>query len=255
MKVAFLDVGQGDSVLITAPNGNRLLYDSGPPDKKVLSSLESELGTFDRKINIFVASHPDSDHIGGFPDLLQKFTPDYYLDGHTINLSTLFTTLENDILTKNIKRFTAQRNTKIDIGSGVVGYIISPVQDARKDSLTSNDSSVVLLIKYGKTSILLTGDLEEKEEQFLAKTYGSNLKATILKVGHHGSKSSTSNSFLNSVNPEYSIISAGKKNKYGHPHLSTINRLMLASTTIFETSKLGTVRFSCDLMRCQNTNI
>lgn len=249
-EISFLDVGQGDAVLITSPNGNRLLYDSGTPDNKVEYSIEKELRLFDRKINVFVASHPDADHIGGFNSMLTKFNPSYYLDGHTIAMTSLFSSLETNINEKKINRNTLGSGSSINLGGGVVAYVLAPVQDESREYLDSNNSSVVLMIKYGESRVLLTGDLEEKEELKLIKKYGKLLKSNILKVGHHGSKSSTGNKFIEMVKPEFSIISVGKNNKYGHPNIATINRLMYASTTILDTSKLGTIRFICDKTNC-----
>jgi beta-lactamase superfamily II metal-dependent hydrolase len=253
LEVAFLDVGQGDAVLVTAPNGNRLLYDSGTPDNKVSYSIEKELSFFDRKIDIFVASHPDSDHIGGFSDLLSKFSPTYYLDGHTVSISSLFTDLEIKLTGDNIKRYTLARDSVINLGASAVVYALSPAQDGSKEYLDTNNSSIVLLVNYGNSKILLMGDLEEKEERRLVLNYGKNLKANILKVGHHGSKSSTGDILIKMVKPDYSIISAGKNNKYGHPSAQVISRLAYSSTTIFETSKMGTIRFRCSKQNCYPT--
>jgi competence protein ComEC len=254
MEIAFLDVGQGDAVLITSPNGNRMLVDSGTPDKKVEYSIENELSLSNRKINIFLASHPDADHIGGFEGLLNKFTPTYYLDGHTLAMSSLFSSLESKITKESIKRNTLGMGANINLGGGVIIYVLSPVQDNNKEYLDSNNASIVLLVKYGESKILLTGDLEEKEELRLVKLYGKSLKSNILKVGHHGSKSSTGENFLKMVKPDYSVISVGKNNKYGHPSLSTINRLSFASTTILETAKQGTIRFRCTDSTCTYIN-
>lgn len=251
-EISFLDVGQGDSVLITSPNGNRLLYDSGTPDNKVEYSVEKELRLFDRDIDIFVASHPDADHIGGFQSLVNKFNPSYYLDGHTIAMTSLFSSLESTIDEKHINRNTLGMGSNINLGGGVVAYVLAPTQDESKEYLDSNSSSVVLLIKYGESKVLLTGDLEEKGESKLINTYGGLLKSNILKVGHHGSKSSTGNKFIEMVKPEFSIISVGKNNRYGHPNIATINRLMYSSTTIFDTSKSGTIRFRCNKITCSH---
>lgn len=248
MTVSFLDVGQGDAVLITAPNGNRLLYDAGPPDDKVSLELKNELPAIFGNVDIFIASHPDSDHIGGFISLLSSLRPLYYIDDNKINLSAQFATLENILTEKKIERYTAKDGEKIDLGSGVIINIISPL--IGNTSTNNNDMSVSLLVAFGNSKILLTGDLEEKEENRIIDKYGDALSATILKAGHHGSKTSTGNNLLNTVKPKFVVISVGKNNKYGHPNASTINRIKMEGSKILETKESGTIHFECRSENC-----
>jgi beta-lactamase superfamily II metal-dependent hydrolase len=250
LRIAFLDVGQGDAVLITAPNGNMLLYDSGTSDQKVLTALRNELPLFGGAVDVFVASHPDADHIGGFADVLPKSTPHLYLDGHTVNLSPLFAELEERLTGYAIPRRTVKAGTMIRLGGGVVIDVLAPEQNERKDSLSSNDASVVLLVRYGKSALLLTGDMEIKEEERLVKNFGSSLKATVLKAGHHGSKTASSDALLRAVQPKYVVISAGKNNKYGHPHAAAVSRIVASGGEILETATLGTIHFDCTPQSC-----
>lgn len=250
LSIAFLDVGQGDAVLITAPNGNRLLYDAGPGTRAVLPALSKELSYFDRRIPFMIASHPDSDHIGGFVDVLQRYTPLVFLDGHTLSGSAEFAALDDLLTSAHIERRTLQSGSQLSLGAGVLIEVLGPTQDARKEELSSNDSSVVLLVQYGSSKILLTGDLESKEEARLVATYGSRLHATILKAGHHGSKSSSSETFLAAVAPKYVVISAGKNNKFGHPHEAALARIRATHAEIVSTLGGGSIHFSCSLAAC-----
>lgn len=250
MKITFLDVGQGDAVLVTGPNGNRLLYDAGPPTGAVLYALDKELSYFDRRIAFMVSSHPDVDHIGGFGAVLSRYTPLLYLDGHTHTSSADFAGLEEMLGAKRIERRTLTRGARLSLGSGVVVDVLNPVQDARKESLSTNDASVVLRIQYGSSTVLLTGDLELGEESRLVDAYGGALHTTVLKAGHHGSKSSSSEKFLQAVQPDYVVISAGKNNRYGHPSPAALDRMGRTRAQILETSQLGSIHFSCSPEAC-----
>jgi beta-lactamase superfamily II metal-dependent hydrolase len=250
LLISFLDVGQGDAVLITAPNGNRLLYDAGPPTNAVLLALDRELSYFDRRIAFMVASHPDADHIGAFGAVLAHYTPYLYLDGHTRTGSEDFVVLENSLIAKHIERRTLTRGSKLLLGGGVDIDVLNPVQDARTMRLSTNDASLVLRVSYGSSTILLTGDLESGEESRLVDVYGGALKATILKAGHHGSKSSSSERFLSAVRPEFIAISVGKNNRYGHPSAAAIDRMNRTGARILQTALLGSIHFSCTQVTC-----
>lgn len=248
MTVSFLDVGQGDAVLITAPNGNRLLYDSGTPDDKAVFKLNKEIPKLFSGIDVFIASHPDADHIGGFEAVLRRYKPLYYVDNNRMNLSSLFANLENSLTSKQVERYTATDGEKINLGRGVIVNIVSPLND--NNSVDVNDQSVSILVSYGESKILLTGDLEEKEENRIVEKYGENLSATILKAGHHGSKTSTGKNLLNSVKPKYVVVSVGKNNKYGHPNVATLNRIKESGAEVLQTKDLGTITFNCDYNNC-----
>ncbi len=247
LKIIFLDVGQGDSVLVIAPNGNKVLYDAGPPNGMVSVGLNQFIKYFDSNVDIFITSHPDSDHIGGFNSVL-NYNPNYYIDNHKINFTSDFSDLEKSLMKKNIKRLTAVSGEAIELGSGVNIKILSP--DGSVSNLSNNNSSVSILISYGKNQILLTGDMEIDEENNLIRKYGFNLDSVILKAGHHGAKTSTGANLLKATSPKYVIVSADKNNKYGHPNQATIDRIKNEGAEILETSKLGSIVFDCDLLDC-----
>lgn len=250
LLVTFLDVGQGDAVLITAPNGNRLLYDAGPPSGAVLAALGAELSYFDKRIAFMVASHPDADHIGGYLDVLRHFSPRVYLDGHTRSQSADFVALESLLGAGHVERRTLQAGSRISLGAGVYADVLAPLQDAKKELLSTNDSSVVLLVHYGASRVLLTGDMESPAEAQLVSRYGGALYATVLKAGHHGSKSSTSALLLAAVKPTFVVISAGKNNRYGHPSPAALSRIQASGATALETMERGSIHFSCSQQAC-----
>jgi competence protein ComEC len=250
LLVTFLDVGQGDAVLVTAPNGNRLLYDAGPPSGAVLAALSTELPYFDQRIAFMVASHPDADHIGGYFDVLRHFTPLVYLDAHTRSPSADFTTLESLLTSRSIERRTLQAGSRMNLGDGVYVDVLAPIQDVKKETLSTNDASVVLLIRYGESRVLLTGDMESPGEAQLVARYGGALHATVLKAGHHGSKSSTSALLLAAVKPAFVVVSVGKNNRYGHPSPAALSRMHTSGATILETMERGSIHFSCTQRMC-----
>lgn len=247
MKVSFLDVGQGDAVLIESPNGNRLLYDGGPRGGSGEHALRKLLPMFS-SVDIYVASHPDADHIGGFLEFIPRYTPTYYADSHTLHLSSLFATLEETVNSMNITRMTLRSGAQISLGGGVVVEVLAPYEETMKGD--TNKASVVLLVRYGLTQVLLMGDLDIEGEHQLVKRHGKAIRADILKAGHHGSRTSSSDELLRTVSPRYVVISAGKNNSYGHPHLAAVQRMQAVQSEILETAKKGNVLFLCDGRTC-----
>lgn len=226
LTVSFLDVGQGDSTLIESPTGTQVLIDGGV-DSRVLTELSHTLGFFDKDIDMIIATHPDGDHIGGLIDVLMRY------DVHTI----VMTENENDtpiadafqkmVLEEGAKVIYARKGQVYDLGSGEAGSttlsILFPDHDPT--NLESNMSSIVARLSYGESSYLLTGDSPIEIEEYLVGQVGSTLMSDVLKVGHHGSRTSTSENFITAVSPTYGIISAGKDNSYGHPHREVVDRL------------------------------
>lgn len=222
LKVTFLDVGQGDAIFIESPTGNQLLIDGGP-DKNILNALGRVMPFYDRSIDLILTTHPDQDHIGGIPEVLKNYlVVEYMSNGATSSTGTSIE-LENEISKNNIKTEIARTGDVIDLGGGVFLKILYPNTDPKgKDT---NEYSVVAKLYYGDSTFLFTGDAPTDVEDYLAKKYGNELKSEVLKVAHHGSKNSLSPSFLSAVVPEYSVISAGKDNRYGHPHKEIIDFL------------------------------
>jgi competence protein ComEC len=239
--VHYIDVGQGDSELIQV-NGKNLLIDAGPNDSKdKLMSYLRKQGI--KKLDYVIATHPDEDHIGGMSSIIRKY--DIYKfyapkkTANTITFESMITALRN----KNMKiNVPIPRATELNLGKKTTAEIIAPNSTMYEDT---NNYSIVLKITYGNTKFLFTGDAENKsEDEMIDKNY--DLSADVLKVGHHGSSTSTSEKFLDKVNPKIAIISCGKNNKYGHPTKNTINKLKRKNIQIYRTDVDGTVLLISD---------
>ena len=246
LTFAVLDVGQGDAIFIESPTGVQILVDGGPP-KKVMSKLTRVLPLFDRSIDAMIITNPDADHIAGFLDVLKMYKVGQVFEAGTYNDSKIYQNLKEETKNKNIPNSLAKKGMRFDIGDGAVIDILFPDRDV--SDWTTNDGSVVAKLTYGNTSIMLTGDATAETEKIILQEYSTEfLDSDILKVGHHGSKTSSSREFIQIVSPEYAIISDGKNNKYGHPHQTTIDILESFGAKILRTDQLGTIIFSCDRM-------
>ena len=239
LKFVMLDIGQGDALFIESPTGTQVLVDGGPP-KKILSRLAQVMPIFDRNIDAIIITNPDQDHIGGLLDVLKVYNVGQVFESGTFNDSKIYQNLEQEIKNKNIPDYLARSDMRLNLGGGAYVDILFPDRDV--STWERNDGSVVARLVYGETSAMLTGDATVKTEKIiLAENSAEELKSTILKVGHHGSRTSSSPSFVKTVAPNYALISVGKDNKYGHPHQETLNTLNNLSIKIFRTDLLGNI--------------
>lgn len=235
LQVFFLDVGQGDSTLIRTPKGQHVLIDGGDNHKgdDVVAYLK-QLGV--KSLDAIITTHPDADHIGGLDTVIDAIpTKSVYAPrvSHTTNTYKDFLLA---VKNRGLKIKTAKAGLSLPL-DGVTAEFVAPVADYGKDL---NAWSAVLKVKYKDTSFLFTGDAEERSEVDMLKQ-PEKLRSDVLKVGHHGSDTSTSQEFLNAVNPTYAVISAGKDNKYGHPKSAIINRLKKSKVTVYRTDTQGTI--------------
>ena len=202
LEIDFLDVGQGDAIFIQAPNGNQVLLDSGP-NKKILSELSKVMPFYDRSIDVIIESHPDNDHIAGFIDTLKRYDIGAVMESGVVVDTPVYKELENIIKNKNIQKILAKRGMRINMGDGVYIDVLLPALN--NPSFSPHDGMIVLRLNYGKNSFLLAGDMEEKMENYLVSIdnlSAGGLKSDVLKIGHHGSKTSTSENLLGDVNPD-----------------------------------------------------
>ncbi|HBB56593.1 TPA: MBL fold metallo-hydrolase [Patescibacteria group bacterium] len=243
LTVAFLDVGQGDAIFIEAPGGNQVLVDGGK-NSSVLSELSKVMPFYDRTIDLIIATHPDADHIGGLPEVLNNYEVKAVMESGNLSESAFYKELEKMTKKEKAVRLSAQKGQRISLGGGVYLDILFPVGDAGK--MESNASSIVVKLVYGGNSFLFTGDSPRAVENYLASVYKDNLDVDVLKVGHHGSDTSSSEMFTGYASPAYAIISAGKDNSYGHPHKETIDTLNKFGAKILATYELGTIIFRSD---------
>ena len=241
---AMLDVGQGDALFIESPTGAQILFDAGPA-RKILGPLARVMPPLDRTIDAIVITNPDADHIGGFLDILKNYKVDLVLEPGTQNSSKTFQNLKMEVKDKKITRVLARRGMRLNLGGGAVIDILFPDRDV--SSWSTNDGSVVARLSYGGTSVLLMGDATAKTEKIiLEKNSSTYLRNDVLKVGHHGSRSSTYSALVQSVAPAYALISSGASNSYGHPHQEVLKTLVDAGAQIFRTDLLGTIILKSD---------
>lgn len=241
----FLNVGQGDSIYIVAPNGNSLLVDGGQMDNKTRSALGEIIKTVSEPIDVILATHGDSDHIGGLVQVLDTYTSSLFVESGYTSETDVYKMLQSKINKKKIENIFLYTKSKIvlDKELGVYLNVLHPsfefIENRVREceyrkkknkkcislyNVDTNDMSLVLQLEYGNKKVLLTGDASVEVENFLTKNIF--LKTDILKLGHHGSKTSSGETFLKNLNPEYSVVSAGLKNRYGHPHKLVIGAVV-----------------------------
>ncbi len=239
LHIRFLSVGQGDSAMVTTPSGNIVVIDGGP-DWSTLEGLGRYLPFFDRHIDMLVLSHPNLDHLASFPEVLKRYSVG----------SIVFSGIENPLPRYNeMLELAAHAKTQlvpvaagqtIDAGDGVTLRIVWPPQVMPKGFTKNvNDTSVVLMLEYQGHRALFTGDGEKATEETLARAT-VDLRADILKVGHHGSKTSSSTGFLLAVHPSLAVISVGK-NSFGHPRPEIMSRLQSIGAEVRRTDQEGTI--------------
>jgi len=249
---AMLDVGQGDALFIESPTGTQILVDGGPP-RKILNQLSRVVSPFDRSIDAIIITNPDADHIAGFLDVLKIYKVDSVFESGTLTDSKTYQNLKDEINKNNIPSILARRGMKLNLGGGVFIDILFP--DRYVSSWSTNDGSIVARLTYGDTKIMLTGDASVKTEKIiLEENSQEQLKSNILKVGHHGSRTSTSLEFLKVINPSYAFISDGKDNKYGHPHKEILDELNQFGAKVLRTDLLGAIIMKCVKMNACEIN-
>ena len=224
LKVYFFDIGQGDAMFIETPSGYQILVDGGP-DNKVLSKLGEVMPFWDKDIDVVVASHPHADHIVGLIDVLNKYEVKNITEAKETYNSSEFKGWQDAVNNEHANNIEAIAGKVIDLNDGVTLTILHPFESVVGMTTDKpHDDAVVVMLQYGEFEFMLTGDMEEKVERRLIMA-GYYLDSDVLKVGHHGSKTSSSEAFLSAVGPEVAIIQVGTKNRYGHPAPEVLKRL------------------------------
>ena len=239
MKVHFIDVGQGDSILIQV-NYKNILIDSGPKDEK--DKLVKYLNSLNiHQFDYVIATHPHEDHIGNMAYIINNYKVLNFYSPKIDNNTTSFENMAEALSRKNLKIKVLKANAStINLGENTLVEVFSPNLDYY-DNL--NNYSPIIKISYGHNSFLFTGDAEEEIEQEII-TNNFNLKSDVLKVAHHGSSTSTTKSFLDSVKPKIAVISVGKNNSYGHPTKDTLNKLK--ESKVYRTDIDGNIVITSD---------
>lgn len=243
LEIVFLDVGQGDATLIITPNGRTVVIDTGP--KNNLGSLIApHLPVTDRDIDLLILTHPDLDHVGGTLSLLKSYRVQQFMHSGLLAGAEMYKAIAQTISRERIPAMVGDVGQTIQLDKDVYLEVYSP--NPTFESFEPNDYSVVTRLVYGNTSVLLTGDAPTTVEHDISEVYGDRLASNILKIGHHGSLTSTGDFFLEVVQPEYAIISAGCNNRFGHPHPDVLSRLFIHNIEIFDTCSDGNITFESD---------
>lgn len=252
LKIYFIDVGQGDSCLIVTPSNKRILIDGGG----------SEFGSFDvgektlipylldrkiKKLDYIIISHFDSDHVGGILTIIKNIKVDKIVICKQGKNSENYKNFLNIVKNKKIDVYVVKEKNKIEIEQDTFIYILHPTGDLISDNILNNNS-IVMKFCYKSFSMLFTGDIEEIAENELIKRYENSniLSSTVLKVGHHGSKTSSTGNFLNKVKPKIALIGVGSKNTFGHPNNGVLDRLKKLSCKIYRTDFNGEITLTVD---------
>ena len=250
LRVVFLDVGQGDAVFIETPAGVQVLVDGGASASALMPALSAAMPWWDRSLDVVVATHADKDHIGGLPTVVARYRIGLLLMDK--DAATPFARALRDAAARaDIPRIIPSAGMRLwlDKTRGITLDILSPDAGIRSASVESNARSVVARLTFGSVDFLLTGDAPRWVERKLLWERRAPLEAEVLKVGHHGSRTSTAPEFLDAVAPAAAVISAGARNRYGHPHPETLAALEARSVAALITAKEGDVTFFTDGVR------
>jgi competence protein ComEC len=269
LVVTVLDVGQGDAILVQSPAGRALLVDGGgevelPGRSDVSERADGErtvatrsdvgarrvvpalrrLGV--RRLDVIVLSHAHEDHVGGLPAVLQNFSVDLVLEPGVPHLSPSYTWFLELVRRRRIAYALARQGQRIDLGGGAAAHVLWPPQEGERQEAAGqvNARSVVARVVFNRFSVLLTGDIEAETEAQLAR--GEGLQSTVLKVAHHGSRTSTTPIFVDAVRPLYAVISVGRGNFFGHPHVQTLRTLEQRGIRVYRTDRDGAVILRSD---------
>jgi len=245
LEVDFLDVGQGDAILIKTPAEQNILIDGGP-DKQVLTRLGENLSFYDKKLDLVILTHPHSDHVAGLVEVLKRYQVKKILMTGVVHTAPDYLAFLTEIENQNLAVDYVAGQSDIALGDDIKLQLLAPMQDLLgKEVDALNDTSIVSRLVYKNNSFLLTGDAESVTEQELLNQQ-VDLKSQVLKVGHHGSSTATSKDFLAQVQPQYAVIEVGKDNDFGHPHFKVLNLLQQFKVNILRTDELGTIKLLAD---------
>jgi competence protein ComEC len=246
LTVAMLDIGQGDSIYVRAPDGHQMLIDGGPRGS-LMKPLSDVVPYGTTSIDVLMITNADADHYAGYLDFLKTYEIGAVVEAGVPSKTKTYAEFEALIKEKHIQEVNAKKGMQIvlDEKDGVVFNVLYPDRDVA--GWKTNDASIMGRLVYGSRSVMFTGDAPSTTESLvIAGNPPGSLKSDILKVGHHGSRTSTSNAFIEAVSPIQAIISAGNNNRYGHPTPETLARLKAHNIPIFVTKDVGTITCTTD---------
>lgn len=240
LSIHMIDVGQGDSILVQTPTNKNILIDGGDEDSEniVISYLRQKRI---KTIDIIIATHPDSDHIGSLDNIIKKFNVNSIYMPEQSTDSEAYQNLINSCTDKNLSIQHLYKNDVLNIDNNINIYVLSPSYIQEE----SNLNSIVFKLTFNDNSFLFMGDAEEENEKEILHSFKLN-NINFIKIGHHGSNSSSSLEFIKKISPDIAAISCGYKNQYGHPHREVINNLKQNHVSIYRTDRIGDIVFYSD---------
>lgn len=240
LSIHIIDVGQGDSILVQTPTNKNILIDGGDEDSEniIISYLRQKRI---KTIDIIIATHPDSDHIGSLDNVIKKFNVNSIYMPEQSTDSEAYQNLINSCTDKNLSIQHLYKNDVLNIDNNINIYVLSPSYIQEE----SNLNSIVFKLTFNDNSFLFMGDAEEENEKEILHSFKLN-NINFIKIGHHGSNSSSSLEFIKKISPDIAAISCGYKNQYGHPHREVINNLKQNHVSIYRTDKIGDIVFYSD---------
>ncbi len=248
LHVSFLDVGQGDAILIQTPGHQNILIDGGPDPQKIILELSKKLPFWDRTIDLMVSTQPQADHITGLVEVLRRYKVKQVLEPGVPYYSSIYHEWLNLMKDEKIKHVIVIAGQEIDLGDNIKIAVLNPPSELFQGTSHDVDNNgVVLKLTWGKVSFLFTADIRD-EAEFELVSQRASLTSTVLKAAHHGSKTSTSPQFLAVVDPEVVVISVGADNSFGHPNSEVVERLIsrLGVENVYRTDINGTIEFITD---------
>lgn len=242
LRFHFIDVGQGDSSLIITPNGKTILIDAGDEAhaKKVVSYIR-EQGI--EKLDLVIATHPDADHIGGMDKVIKNFDIGVFAMPDVSAKTNQYKQIQRELKAKKMKAIRLYQSDEVQIDDDIDFEILSPVKGKKYDD--TNEYSIVAKIVYKDTSFILMGDATMENEVDIINNV-PDIDIDVLKLGHHGSSTSSSDYFITKTSPKIAIISCGKNNKYGHPHQEVMRVLKKHGVTPYRTDEMGDIVITSD---------
>lgn len=240
LEVKFLDVGQGDSFLVRTPDKVTMLVDSGR-DSSVISRLKEQL-RLGENVDILLSTHPDGDHVTGFAEVIKQYNPSKVIYNHINHPSAGYTAFLEAIRARSVPTMAVIAGDSFNIGCCVRITFLWPGDPPEADVNETNPYSIAIFLEYAEFSMYAGADLPIKEEELTLKALGGK-RVDILKVGHHGSKTSTSLQFLQKLQPALGVIQLGKANTYGHPHAEVLSNLSATGTRVLRNDLHGTISF------------
>lgn len=244
LHVAFLDVGQGDAILITLPGGKQILVDGGPSPTQLNWRLGQTMPFWDHSLDMVINTHPDADHLAGLIALPDRYEIEQVFSSGTVGRSNLYRQWQAELNEHHLVEMVGEQGMQLNLGDGVLATVFNPGQASRGFD-QPNNQSLVLHVQLGQVSFLLSGDIEAEIERALVAAK-LPLAATVLKSPHHGSNSSSSKLFLEAVAPQLIVIQVGAENRFGHPAAEVLERYTTQGATVLRNDHHGTIELITD---------